>query len=315
MGDIENKKLILGSSSKWRREQMEQMGYVFETRSADIDEYAITVDGNLDTRSTSDPHKLTLAIAHAKADAILPQCSPNSLLITSGTQTQAVSSRREGKSLLRTQTTHTLAHTHTDTHKRKRTRTHSHTQTHSPHPHTHTHTDTHKRTLTLTHKRTLAHTHTPTQTHTPTHTRTHTQTHVCASFLIGTTDQVVHYKGTIREKPETAEQCKEYLRSYVSEPATTVTAIVVTDVDSGKRYEATDEASQVFKPIPEEVMDAVIDGGKGYVMKCCGGFMIDEPRFQPYLGPRKGTEDSILGMPEHTLSLLLTQAGYARNAK
>ena len=77
MGDIENKKLILGSSSKWRREQMEQMGYVFETRSADIDEYAITVDGNLDTRSTSDPHKLTLAIAHAKADAILPQCSPN----------------------------------------------------------------------------------------------------------------------------------------------------------------------------------------------------------------------------------------------
>ncbi|EGD74312.1 hypothetical protein PTSG_12428 [Salpingoeca rosetta] len=200
--------LVLGSSSKWRRQQLEEQGYTFEAMAADIDERAVTVDGDEDGRGVSDPSKLTLAIANAKADALVPKCPPNSFLITS--------------------------------------------------------------------------------------------------------DQVVHYKGTIREKPETPEMCKEYLRSYETVPATTVTAVVVTNVATGERFQQVDIASQQFKPIPEAVMDEVIEGGKGDVMYCCGGFMIDHPKLQPYLGERKGSEDSILGMPLAVLESLLDKAGYKK---
>ena len=64
---------------------------------------------------------------------------------------------------------------------------------------------------------------------------------------------------------------------------------------------------------------------KGDVMQCCGGFMIDDVDFQPYLGPREGTPDvcytqvkkssfqmfilqSIMGLPVALVLELLRQA-------
>lgn len=66
-------KLILGSASKWRRQILKQSDYVFETMSPDIDEKKIRHE---------DPCKLALAIAHAKADALLPKISEPAILIT-----------------------------------------------------------------------------------------------------------------------------------------------------------------------------------------------------------------------------------------
>lgn len=57
-------RVILGSSSPWRKEVLKILGYEFDCMSPDIDEKSIR---------DSDPHKLTLKIAHAKADALLPQ--------------------------------------------------------------------------------------------------------------------------------------------------------------------------------------------------------------------------------------------------
>ena len=67
-------KIILGSASKGRREVLERMGYDFEIMTAGIDEKAI--------RDT-DPKKLTLRLAHAKADALLSKIFEPALLITS----------------------------------------------------------------------------------------------------------------------------------------------------------------------------------------------------------------------------------------
>ncbi len=55
-------KLILGSSSKFRRMVMDELDVPYEVITPDIDEKAIR---------DADPEKLVLAIAHAKADAIL----------------------------------------------------------------------------------------------------------------------------------------------------------------------------------------------------------------------------------------------------
>ncbi len=67
-------KLILGSSSKWRAQFLREAGFVIETMAPDIDEKAIRRD---------DPEALVLALAHAKADALMAQIREPSLLITS----------------------------------------------------------------------------------------------------------------------------------------------------------------------------------------------------------------------------------------
>ncbi|MFA4954550.1 MAG: Maf family protein [Patescibacteria group bacterium] len=66
-------KIILGSGSKGRRDVLEKAGYVFDVITADIDEKSILQE---------DPKVLVLALAHAKADAILPEIKEPAILIT-----------------------------------------------------------------------------------------------------------------------------------------------------------------------------------------------------------------------------------------
>lgn len=82
--DLKGHSIVLGTSSKWRRSLFASRfpGQVFTTASADINEKAVTA-GYAD-RGRADPEVLTLALAHAKADAILPMLADqNILLITS----------------------------------------------------------------------------------------------------------------------------------------------------------------------------------------------------------------------------------------
>ena len=71
---LRNMKIILGSQSKGRREVLKRMGYDFDVMFAGLDEKAIRCD---------DPVQLSLALANAKADALLPQIKEPSILITS----------------------------------------------------------------------------------------------------------------------------------------------------------------------------------------------------------------------------------------
>eukprot|EP00055_Hartaetosiga_balthica_P014432 m.79154 g.79154 ORF g.79154 m.79154 type:complete len:209 (+) comp8594_c0_seq1:74-700(+) len=64
--------LILGSQSRWRGNVLQSKGYKFETMIGDIDEYSIVVDEDI-PRDESDPKLLTVKIANAKADEILPR--------------------------------------------------------------------------------------------------------------------------------------------------------------------------------------------------------------------------------------------------
>ena len=67
-------KIILGSSSKYRKSVLEKAGYQFETMSPDIDEKAIR---------TKDYYQLPLLIARAKAAALTSRVSEPAILIAS----------------------------------------------------------------------------------------------------------------------------------------------------------------------------------------------------------------------------------------
>lgn len=67
-------KIILGSKSLSRNKILKQMGHEFTIMDPDIDEKAIRHE---------DPEQLVTTLAHAKAEALLPQINEEALLITS----------------------------------------------------------------------------------------------------------------------------------------------------------------------------------------------------------------------------------------
>ena len=67
-------RLILGSSSQFRRAVMDELGFEYEVLAPEINEKAIRID---------DPDALVLAIAHAKADALVGAVEGEALIITS----------------------------------------------------------------------------------------------------------------------------------------------------------------------------------------------------------------------------------------
>ena len=92
--------------------------------------------------------------------------------------------------------------------------------------------------------------------------------------IIVACDQVTSWNGIVREKPVDTEECRMFLRGYATKPAETHSGVVVFNTLNAKRAFAVDVAIQHFKPMPEEIIQKLID--KGLVMECCGGFMIDD---------------------------------------
>ncbi len=68
--------LILGSSSPWRRQVLENAGFEFGVCEADIDEKTVI------SRVGTSPDDLVLAIARAKSAAIVPRLKQRGWLIT-----------------------------------------------------------------------------------------------------------------------------------------------------------------------------------------------------------------------------------------
>jgi septum formation protein len=117
-------------------------------------------------------------------------------------------------------------------------------------------------------------------------------------------DQVIVHNGKIREKPESIQQCREYLQSYQYAPAESYTAVVVVNTKTQKRLGQVDVAKQYFRPIPETVIELALQ--QGHVMKSSGGFMIENELFKPFLGELVGDETSIMGLPIPVMNNLIS---------
>ena len=175
-------KIVLGSSSIWRRKVLEDVGWDFEVVSPDIEEKAI--------RHTN-PAELTKLIALAKADAIKSKIDYPALIITS--------------------------------------------------------------------------------------------------------DQVCVCNNEIREKPETKEEARAFLKSYAHYPVSTITAVVITNTRNGKQCSAVDVATVVFSTISDSDIERLID--EAGVMNASGSFIIDDPIIKPYVVSIEGDLDSVEGLP------------------
>lgn len=113
--------------------------------------------------------------------------------------------------------------------------------------------------------------------------------------LLITSDQVVSWNGQIREKPESENQAREYLRTCAEYPSETVTAVSVTNTKTGERKGGVDLAKVYFNAIPREVIEKYIR--EGTPLAHAGGFTITDPIIRPYVQKVEGAEDSVIGLP------------------
>lgn len=129
--------------------------------------------------------------------------------------------------------------------------------------------------------------------------------------LLITSDQVVVWQGTIREKPQHAEEARAFLRGYAEGPADTVTAVVVTHTTTSVRQQGIDRATVWLRRIPEAVIDQVI--ARGDVFAHAGGFSITDPLLEAYIERVDGTAESVIGLPTALTRQLLrtTRAAHA----
>ncbi len=125
--------------------------------------------------------------------------------------------------------------------------------------------------------------------------------------LLITSDQVVVWNGTIREKPIDQAEARYFLKSAHEYPAETVTSVVVTNTKTGERFEGVDRVQIFFLPLPEEVIEALII--EGNVFRCAGGFMVEDLRISPFILRLEGDMNSVMGLPKILTKKLLQQAG------
>ena len=125
--------------------------------------------------------------------------------------------------------------------------------------------------------------------------------------LLITCDQVVVHEGAIREKPESEAEARAFVRSYGASPATTVGAVLVTDLATGERFgPIVDRCVVHFDPIPDDVVDHLI--AEGTCLHCAGGLMVEHPKMTALTRKTEGSTDALMGLSKASVGGLLLRA-------
>ncbi|XP_022132611.1 maf-like protein DDB_G0281937 isoform X3 [Momordica charantia] len=124
--------------------------------------------------------------------------------------------------------------------------------------------------------------------------------------LLITSDQVVIYEGVIREKPDSKEEARQFMKDYSGGHAATLGSVLVTNLKTGFRKGEWDQVEIYFHEIPDEVIDKLVE--EGIVLNVAGGLIIEHPLIIPYVKEVVGTTDSVMGLPKALTEKLLKEA-------
>jgi septum formation protein len=130
---------------------------------------------------------------------------------------------------------------------------------------------------------------------------------VTGPAILITYDSVAIWGGTVREKPESEAEARQFLADYQVQPVQSASAVVVTDIGIGKRIDGVDNAETHFKAIPPEAVDGLI--ADGCVFGCAGGFCVQHPLFEPWIEKIVGEKESVAGLPITLTKRLLSEIG------
>ncbi|XP_042030956.1 7-methyl-GTP pyrophosphatase-like isoform X1 [Salvia splendens] len=129
---------------------------------------------------------------------------------------------------------------------------------------------------------------------------------ISRSTLLITADTVVVYQGTIREKPTSAEEARQFIRDYSGGSGKVVGSVVVTNLVTGSRKGGWESAEVYFLDIPDEVIDSLIE--EGITFNVAGGLMLEHPLILPLVDTVVGTADCVMGLSKTLTEKLMQEA-------
>lgn len=132
------------------------------------------------------------------------------------------------------------------------------------------------------------------------------QKRITEPAILITADEVIEFGGEVWEKPQHEKQAYEYLRRCHEHPIHIINGVAVTNTKTGKQVTAHDIATVVFRQIPEEIIEQLIQEGKVY--SWAGGLAPEDPRMAPYVECEEGADGSTRGLPKALVARLINEA-------
>jgi septum formation protein len=129
--------------------------------------------------------------------------------------------------------------------------------------------------------------------------------HIHEDSVLITSDQVALCRGLILEKPESDTEARKYLQGYAESPAETITAVVVTNIGTGRRAEGVDVAKVFFRSIPSFVIEQLVRSGS--ILRNAGAFAIEDPLLKDYIIGIEGEPESVMGLPKKMTRRLIRE--------
>lgn len=124
--------------------------------------------------------------------------------------------------------------------------------------------------------------------------------------LLITADTVVVYKGSIREKPSSKEEAREFIKGYSGSHAEVVGSVLISNLKTGIRKGGWDRAEVYFHDIPDEVIDNMIE--EGITFNVAGGLMLEHPLTLPFVEAVVGATDTVTGLSKALTEKLIWEA-------
>ncbi|KAJ6916003.1 hypothetical protein NC652_018625 [Populus alba x Populus x berolinensis] len=112
--------------------------------------------------------------------------------------------------------------------------------------------------------------------------------------------EVVVSNGMVREKPNSKDEAREFIKGYSGGHAAVIGSVVVSNLTTGMRKGAWEKAEVYFHEIPDEIIDSVIE--EGSTLHVAGGLTLEHPLTSPFVEAVVGSTDTVWG-----LSIALTE--------
>ncbi|RNF13013.1 septum formation protein [Trypanosoma conorhini] len=123
--------------------------------------------------------------------------------------------------------------------------------------------------------------------------------------VVVTFDQVVVKDGEVREKPESAEEARRFLKSYSNSHVGTVAAYVVYSLDTGKLTVGENETDTYFSAYGDDVVERVL--ARGACMHTAGAFVVEDEDISRHVVRNVGTFEAVQGVDPIVLERLMKQ--------
>lgn len=112
-------------------------------------------------------------------------------------------------------------------------------------------------------------------------------------------DQVVVFEGQVREKPNSIEQSKEFLKSYENKYVETIAGTHVMHVPTQKISSCIDKTKIHFNDISGEIIDNIIS--RNISKYCCGGLVIEDEDLVKCINHMDSALESVQGVNVNSL--------------